>query len=172
MVKAWEVLLICSLTAGIAACAPILFELQPRPVKAHQAFQQCTIYGNSDFYGLGIRVGIYLQCKGSHSSSIKTSTNYVLFHLVSQGSPHFWPTTSPRNQSTAISKRTLCSYSPCSLLRPSLVFKILSNPPRSLSFSSYASVSCSPYSLSGVIAPGHDQVRNPNALRFSVPSFA
>ncbi|KAF1991724.1 hypothetical protein K402DRAFT_322668, partial [Aulographum hederae CBS 113979] len=61
--KLWAV---ASITFGIAACTPILHDLQQNK-RAETVRRQaststdCTFDGNPDFYGLGIRIGIYLQ---------------------------------------------------------------------------------------------------------------
>lgn len=50
-----------SLTLTIAACAPLYYRTHSDERLHLSARAACSIQGNSDFYGLGIRIGIYLQ---------------------------------------------------------------------------------------------------------------
>jgi hypothetical protein len=52
--------------AGLAACAPLIREIRQQPPvelirRQSSSIAECGFEGNPDFYGLGIRIGIYLQ---------------------------------------------------------------------------------------------------------------
>lgn len=66
MARAWTYVGAFLTLLGLVACAPLLIEF--KQIKSIAAVRRqfipttsCTIAGNSDFYGLGIRIGIYLQ---------------------------------------------------------------------------------------------------------------
>lgn len=63
MGRAWTLLCILLISVGLASCAPLLPDLRfvKFTLPKRQASASCGFVGNSDFYGLGIRIGIYLQ---------------------------------------------------------------------------------------------------------------
>jgi hypothetical protein len=66
MGRSIKLLLGLSCVAGLAACAPLIGDIEQTPaVKLTQRqsapSEGCGFEGNSDFYGLGIRIGVYLQ---------------------------------------------------------------------------------------------------------------
>jgi hypothetical protein len=65
MARAWISLGVASLSIGLVTCLPLFNRSQneKRVLVAGQAGPppSCAIEGNPDFYGLGIRIGIYLQ---------------------------------------------------------------------------------------------------------------
>lgn len=89
--------LFLSLAPSLIFASPL--RQSPHVVRNQQAteasvapFQQCTIQGNSDFYGLGIRIGIYLQWISSFlaniylteaiSGTLETNTIFLLAMFV------------------------------------------------------------------------------------------
>ncbi len=90
MAKVWILFSVCLLGFGLVACAPLLHKSPATSAFAikRQDPQGCRIPGNSDFYGLGIRIGIYLQwitaflanhfLKKSIEGSLKTNTIFLL----------------------------------------------------------------------------------------------
>lgn len=80
--------------ASIASCAPVLHDYQTRTTHAvrQESSAVCGINGNSDFYGLGIRIGIYLQwttaflsnhlLQESIGSNLETNTIFLLALFV------------------------------------------------------------------------------------------
>lgn len=77
---------------GIVSCAPLFKRRSEKPVllieRQSTVSQQCGIEGNPDFYGLGIRIGIYLQwitallanlfSKESIGGNLETNTIFLL----------------------------------------------------------------------------------------------
>lgn len=63
MVKHWESLWIALLASGLTNGAPLLqdFKILGANIQKRQSSSSCGFEGNSDFYGLGIRIGVYLQ---------------------------------------------------------------------------------------------------------------
>jgi hypothetical protein len=97
-------LVILRLLSTHACCTPLppisleeilpvsLEKILPVPLVTRQDFPSCAIEGNSDFYGLGIRIGIYLQwvtallanwsSTGAISGNLETNTVFLLAVLV------------------------------------------------------------------------------------------
>jgi hypothetical protein len=64
MARAWPILYTIIIGIGLATCAPLLHDfklVQSTIPKRQSSPSSCGFTGNSDFYGLGIRIGIYLQ---------------------------------------------------------------------------------------------------------------
>ncbi|MCJ1377565.1 hypothetical protein MMC17_000660 [Xylographa soralifera] len=61
MTRAWMLLSVASIGIGIATCAPILNDFRNVKFTVLKRQPLCAVDGNPDFYGLGIRIGIYLQ---------------------------------------------------------------------------------------------------------------
>jgi protein-S-isoprenylcysteine O-methyltransferase Ste14 len=93
MARAWVSLGVLLLMLGLAACAPFLSESKHAKVttavrRQSLAAASCAITGNSDFYGLGIRIGIYLQwttaflanhlLRESIDTNLETNTIFLL----------------------------------------------------------------------------------------------
>ncbi|KAJ8106008.1 hypothetical protein OPT61_g9828 [Boeremia exigua] len=89
-------LVLLGLLSARACCTPIpplsLEKIPPAPLVTRQAIPSCAIEGNSDFYGLGIRIGIYLQwvtallanwfSTKAISGNLETNTIFLLAVLV------------------------------------------------------------------------------------------
>lgn len=99
MRRAWmRSMLLLALAIGCATCAPLLTRrglssMPANDVKRQSSSSDCSpIEGNADFYGLGIRIGIYLQwitallanlfSKESIDGNLETNTIFLLALFV------------------------------------------------------------------------------------------
>lgn len=92
MAKAWVLLTVASLLIGLVACLPLFSTSQhgSKTLSPRQAapLPSCAFDGNPDFYGLGIRTGIYLQwitaylanhfLRQSIDTNLETNTIFLL----------------------------------------------------------------------------------------------